>query len=493
MRSCRVRRMAAGLPARPSTRSQEQNQVSDASDRPRRAVQYLRMSTDMQRYSLDNQAAAIADYAAPAGFDIVRSYEDAGRTGVTARGRQGLANLMADVLGPDRDFDIILVLDVSRWGRFQDPDEAGHYEFLCRSAGVEVRYCSESFGLGPASSVMKQLKRVMAGEYSRELSDKVRRGRRRHESLGHSPGGRCPYGIQRQEMLSDETPGRMLGRQERKSRPEHSVRYAPGVAEEQDVVRSIFTMFVRQTLGNAAIAARLNGSGHPYHDGTPWTAERIGSVLHCDLLRGQQWGNKIDWRLGETQVPRSRDQWRLARTFAPVVPLRLFAAAQARRRDLDGRAGKTTAEMLDDLRRILKRHGRITPTLIEADDRSPGTARYIARFGTLTCAYGAIGYSGGRLGRGRNPDGSLMNKAEVLECLRLVAERYGRISSTIIRANRSLPAGHVIASLFGSLPKAYEAAGVCCLRAGGSGGFRLGEPAPQPPVPTTPDPTPRGA
>ncbi len=42
-------------------------------------------------------------------------------------------------------FKVILVYDVSRWGRFQDVDEAAHYEFLCRSASVPVRYCAEQF------------------------------------------------------------------------------------------------------------------------------------------------------------------------------------------------------------------------------------------------------------------------------------------------------------------------------------------------------------
>jgi hypothetical protein len=29
-------------------------------------------------------------------------------------------------------FDVILVYDVSRWGRFQDADESAYYEYLCK-------------------------------------------------------------------------------------------------------------------------------------------------------------------------------------------------------------------------------------------------------------------------------------------------------------------------------------------------------------------------
>jgi hypothetical protein len=45
------------------------------------AAQYLRMSTDHQRYSIANQSAAIALYAAAHNMGIVRSFVDEGKTG----------------------------------------------------------------------------------------------------------------------------------------------------------------------------------------------------------------------------------------------------------------------------------------------------------------------------------------------------------------------------------------------------------------------------
>src|SRR5690606_28545417 len=113
-----------------------------------RAAQYLRMSRDQQVYSLANQAAAIADYAARNGLQIVRTYEDAGVSGLRAANRAGLRRLLADVAGGSPGFEAILVYDISRWGRFQDPDESAHYEFLCRQAGVRVEYCAEGLGAG---------------------------------------------------------------------------------------------------------------------------------------------------------------------------------------------------------------------------------------------------------------------------------------------------------------------------------------------------------
>jgi len=99
------------------------------------AAQYLRMSTDHQHYSILSQTNANQRYADVHGFTIVRSYEDPGKSGLSLKGRPGLARLLRDVVGGGAQFKAILVYDVSRWGRFQDSDEAAHYEFVCKVAG----------------------------------------------------------------------------------------------------------------------------------------------------------------------------------------------------------------------------------------------------------------------------------------------------------------------------------------------------------------------
>ena len=45
-----------------------------------RAAQYVRMSTDHQRYSTENQAEAIQAYADAHGMEIVRTYADEGKS-----------------------------------------------------------------------------------------------------------------------------------------------------------------------------------------------------------------------------------------------------------------------------------------------------------------------------------------------------------------------------------------------------------------------------
>ena len=137
------------------------------------AAQYVRMSDEQQQYSLENQKAAIQEYADVHGFEIVKTYADAGKSGVAATRRSALRELLKDVDTGDAKYKAILVYDVSRWGRFPNNDEAAYYEFLCFSSGIPLHYCAEPFANdGTASSaLLKALKRSMAAEFSREFSE----------------------------------------------------------------------------------------------------------------------------------------------------------------------------------------------------------------------------------------------------------------------------------------------------------------------------------
>ena len=133
------------------------------------------MSTDLQKYSTENQLHTIRRYAEQGGFTIVHVFEDSGRSGLRMDGRDGLQSLMLEVQSGAARFHAILVYDVSRWGRFRDADEGAYHEHLCSRAGIRVHYCGEQFDNDGSigSILLKNVKRVMAGEYSRELSVQV--------------------------------------------------------------------------------------------------------------------------------------------------------------------------------------------------------------------------------------------------------------------------------------------------------------------------------
>ena len=167
----------------------------EISGKPVRAAQYVRMSTEHQKYSTENQAEAMQQYAAQRGIEIVRTYADEGKSGLSLDGRDALKQLIDDVQTKKADFTTILVYDVSRWGRFQDADESAYYEYICKRAGISVQYCAEQFENdgSPVSTIVKGVKRAMAGEYSRELSVKVFTGQMPTDRAWLPPG--WPTGI----------------------------------------------------------------------------------------------------------------------------------------------------------------------------------------------------------------------------------------------------------------------------------------------------------
>ena len=299
--------------------------------RPARAAQYVRMSAEHQRYAAENQKAVIAAYAATHGYEIVRTYADLGKSGLSLRGRGDLRQLLADVLNPNRGFDIILVLDVSRWGRFQDTDQAAHYEFICRQAKVSVLYYQEAFenDSSPTASMLKLLKRVMAAEFLRELSVKISRAKLRLAGRGCKMGGGLPYGFRRELRDESGRPRLRLEAGQQKAVQTDRVVLVPGPAEEIAVINRIFDMFANGRMTLTAIARTLGVDGIPAN-GAPWNAPRVRAVLRNELCLGIYVYNRSSSKLQTRRTANPEALWVRTRIMAPIVPTALFERAQAR-------------------------------------------------------------------------------------------------------------------------------------------------------------------
>jgi DNA invertase Pin-like site-specific DNA recombinase len=228
-----------------------------------RAAQYVRRSTEHQKYSPENQVEVIRQYASSRNMEIVQEYSDHGKRGLNIAGREGLNQLISDVERKQADFSALLVYDVSQWGRFQDVDESAYYEYALKRAGIRVHYCAEQFENdgSMSSSVLKTLKRSMAAEYSRELSVKVFSGQCRLIELGFRQGGSAGFGLRRQLIDRDRNPKSLLGPGERKSMQRDRVILIPGPEEEVDTVRKIYDQFVTDGMTEREIMETLNGRG----------------------------------------------------------------------------------------------------------------------------------------------------------------------------------------------------------------------------------------
>ena len=299
--------------------------------------------------------------------------------------------------GRQADFDHILVYDVSRWGRFQDVDESAYYEFVCKQRGIRVTYCAEQFDNDGSllSSIVKNIKRVMAAEFSRELSIKVHTGKCRVASLGYRVGGPLTFGLRRELVDETRRPKGELTKGQRKSLQTDRVRLRIGSDEEAAIVRWIFHQFVDERQSDVEIARQLNRAGVVNDKGRPWTNGMIHRILKNENYVGNLVYNRTSRRLGQKLANNPRHQWvRSEAVIDPVVDRSLFARAQ--KIMAERYLSLTDDQMLLRLRVLCHRKGKLSFRIIGDAPGVPSVMSYAKRFGSLRKAYALVGYDSPR-------------------------------------------------------------------------------------------------
>lgn len=426
-----------------------------AAEKRLRAAQYVRMSTEHQKYSTENQADVIARYAERHGLEIVRTYADEGKSGLNLEGRAALQQLIADVTGGHSDYSVVLVYDISRWGRFQDADQSAYYEYVCRSAGVAVQYCAEQFendgSIG--STIIKTVKRAMAGEYSRELSAKVFAGQCRLIGYGFRQGGPAGYGLRRILVDEQRQPKAELSRGEHKSIQTDRVVLAPGPETEVDTVRRMYRMFTLQGHSERQIAEILNAEGALTDLGRPWSRGTVHQVLTNEKYVGNNVFNRTSFKLKVRRVRNPPDEWvRAEGVFEPIVESDFFQAAQ---RIIQERSKRySDDELLSQLACLYADKGCLSGLVIDETEGMPSSSAYRHRFGSLVRAYQLIGYSPARDYRFIEINRALrvMHSDVVAETVRGIEGVGGCVEvdreTDLLRINREFTASIVIARSF---------------------------------------------
>ena len=354
------------------------------------AAQYVRMSDDTQQYSVENQKLAIQEYAACHGFTIVKTYADLGKSGVEARHRSGLGELLRDVVSGIVPYKAILVYDVSRWGRFPNNDEAAYYEFVCSSSGIPLHYCAEPFANdgSATSSLLKALKRSMAAEFSRELGEKVFRGKTRIVQLGYWVGGPPGFGYRRLMVSASGKPKQRMKPGEHKSLTTDRVILIPGPKRETDAVRLMFSMAAAGK-GCEEIAQELNRRGVD-HAGKSWRFQSVKAVLRNPKYMGCNVWSRSSQRLRGKKTSVDPQLWvRKELAFTPIVDEKTFTRAQS---NVYLRKQWTREEILKRIRRLLEVEGRLSVDLMIKARNMPCTTTILKRFGRYRDLYELVGY-----------------------------------------------------------------------------------------------------
>lgn len=434
-----------------------------------KAAQYVRMSTERQEYSPTFQRAANSAFAVAHGMQIIRTYEDAGVSGLSLRNRDGLKALLTDVLSGSGGFSHVLVYDVSRWGRFQNSDQAAYYEFMCAQAGVSVFYCAESFNNdgSPTSQLLKHIKRTMAAEYSRDLSVKVTRAQRGLLAQGFWTGGRAPLGLRRVFTRSDglaiAAPSGSFVRKQQGVR----TKLVLGPQAEVEFVRQVFALYLRPNATTVSVARKLTSNPQLNPEWGDWSARRVRYVLDNQAYIGKLIGGRYARPVGiKTGGNLPREDWIVVDGgVTPIIGQDIFEAAQRKR--LRNRTAVASKAALADLRRIGVEHGYISQGLVRRFGKwSPGV--YYRQIGSMAEIRDILGLPMpakfanhhlfqaklNRFGRGK-PKYSM---DELDRHLKRALAEHGSLSREILDAYGT-PSTYTIYRRYGSMAAAYQAAG----------------------------------
>ncbi|MBI5798384.1 MAG: recombinase family protein [Candidatus Yonathbacteria bacterium] len=172
-----------------------------------KAVAYYRKSTTgvdadgvtRQEGSFDRQEAAIRDYAKRKGITIIKEYVES-VSGKSMRKRTKFLEMVEDAKRPNRGFDAILFPEYDRFMR--NIREADRYETIFYDLDIQLHFTNLKNDGSMGDQIYKDVTRVMAAEYSRELARKTVQGMIRKAKMGSWLGGTPPYGY-RAEKNSD--------------------------------------------------------------------------------------------------------------------------------------------------------------------------------------------------------------------------------------------------------------------------------------------------
>ncbi|MGE3465229.1 MAG: recombinase family protein [Pseudomonadales bacterium] len=229
----------------------------------KRVAIYCRRSKDDgdQTISLPEQEAECRRFASTLG--VVNRVVRENHSGVTGFDRPMFEQLIQ--AGERKDYDILVTLDVSRFGRFT-PEERGYWLTRLHRAGVEVRHAHDDSRLtGEAGSIMGTVLQQAAREQSIMTARRVAMGQVSAAERGFWPGGAVPYGFRLERSPEWKGTGRRNAR-------------LVAIEEEAALVRWMFERRA-EGVGLDTIARQLNEDGKRTRRGRLWTGLSVRSVL----------------------------------------------------------------------------------------------------------------------------------------------------------------------------------------------------------------------
>jgi DNA invertase Pin-like site-specific DNA recombinase len=334
----------------------------------KRAIAYYRHSAeDKQENSVGIQRDHAQKFARENNIEIIHEEADEGKSGLSAD-RMGFQRLLSNwVLNDDAPtFEYVLVYDVSRWGRFQNPDEAAMYQYQCTKRGKKLIFVDKGMPREDQALIthlQTSIERYMAADYSRQLSNKVFYGSAKISEQGYSAGGAACYGMTRLLLDINKQPIRTLKLGEHKQISNERVTFIPSNDETTQTVKEIFDLCVTYSHDPRDIAKMLNEKGIMSAKGSQWNREKILRVLTNETYTGTRIYNKRWGRLKQKSKSNPRNEWIVCtNAFPAIVSPETFRIAQeklghfvpSRSRQTVYSIHKLRCVIYDDLKNLLR-------------------------------------------------------------------------------------------------------------------------------------------
>lgn len=367
-----------------------------AVDQKKSLAYYRHSAQDRQENSVEIQQDQVRKFAQEHNITIIREFYDRGISGLSVEGRDGFNEMFHDyVEGNKEAFDFILVLDVSRWGRFQETDLSAYYTGLCAKHGKQVVFTSIGFPKNDdlIHGLHLSIERYRSAQYSRELSGKVWKGQQKITSQGFWGGGMPPYAMKRLLLDEQRNPVRALEAGEHKAIHNQRVTLTLGDPKEVEAVRIIFNLFTHDGKHPDEIAVELNCGNIPSPGGASWSRSSVFAILRNEIYKGVNVWNKTSQRLQSRTKHNPYEEWiRIPDSFEPIVPPEIFDLAQGiiHAKETERLKKYSDEYMLEKLKSVYEQYGMVSRKLISAFKDMASPERYASRYHSVDLAYQAM-------------------------------------------------------------------------------------------------------
>ena len=316
------------------------------------AVMYLRLSKEdgerAESNSISNQREIINMYASKNNINVAKEYVDDGYSG-TSFDRPAFKEMMKDAY--DKKFSIIIVKDLSRFGR--DYIEAGKYiqrifpELGIRFISVNDNYDSSSADINDTHLILP-IKNFINDIYARDISNKVRSSQKVKREKGEFISAFAPYGYKK----SKENKNKLI--------------IDENVAE---VIRNIFDMKLKG-YSSKAIADELNRLGiltpklYKENQGFKcngfqtiksgnWSAKTVNRIIENEVYIGNtlQGKSSVLSYKNKKQLGKKKEEWiRVENTHEALISKETFVIAnEMLKRDLNNLKGRENIDLFSGM------------------------------------------------------------------------------------------------------------------------------------------------